>query len=68
MILVFLGLAMLPSSLLSLSSASEYKYINHEFFDFIAILKSSGITIICGFGLYLSTLYQKNKNKRALKS
>ena len=68
MILVFLGLAMLPSSLWSLSSASEYKYINHEFFDFIAILKSSGITILCGFILYVSTLYQKNRNKKVLKA
>jgi len=68
MILVFLGFSMIPSSFWSLSASLEYKYTDQEFFDFIAILKSSFITVISGLVLYLSTLYQKNRNKKVLKS
>ena len=39
-ILVFLGISMIPSSIWSIAYADSYNLNDKEFFDFIAILKS----------------------------
>ena len=67
-ILFFLGFSMIPSSLWSLAYSTSYTFNDIEFVDFIAILKSSVITIIFGLFLYFSTLYYRNKNNIELKA
>ena len=53
---------MIPSSLWSLAYSTSYTLNDSEFLDFIAILKSSIITIFSGLFFYFSTLYYRNKN------
>ena len=67
-ILFFLGISMIPSSLWSLAYSSSYTLHDSEFLDFIAILKSSIITIIAGLFFYFSTLYYRNKNNVELRA
>jgi len=67
-LMFFLGLSMIPSSLWSLFSSVSYSYADREFYDFIAILKSALIPIVCGLVLYILTSYKKEKNKNDLKA
>ena len=60
-ILIFLGLSMIPSSLWSLAESIQYNLSDVEFYDFIGIIKSSIITIIFGLILYLTTIYYISK-------
>ena len=61
-ILVFLGISMIPSALWSIAYADSFNLNDKEFFDVIAILKSSLITVVSGLFFYLSTIYYRNKN------
>ena len=56
-ILFFLGISMIPSSLWSLAYSTSYTINDSEIFDFIAILTSSLITIVVGLLLYLWPFY-----------
>ena len=67
-ILVLLGISMVPSSFWSLAASQNYSLIDHEFFDFIAILKSALISILIGSSLYLTTKFNRRKIKRELQS
>ena len=67
-ILVFLGISMIPSSIWSIAYADSYNLNDKEFFDFIAILKSSLITFVSGLFFYLSTIYYRNKNNVELRA
>ncbi|MBI72123.1 MAG: potassium transporter [Candidatus Marinimicrobia bacterium] len=66
-LIFFLGLSMLPSSLWSLSSASFFNYSDRNFFDFMAIIKSSSITCVSGILLYLITRFLGKNKKNDLK-
>ena len=66
-LIFFLGLSMLPSSLWSLSSASFFNYSDRNFFDFIAIIKSSSITCVSGALLYFITRFLGKNKKNDLK-
>ena len=67
-IMILLGLSMIPSSLWSLFASQSYSLADHEFYDFIAILKSVFISILIGLSLYILTKFYKVKNKRDLQS
>ena len=67
-ILVLLGISMIPSSLWSLAASNQYALSDHEFFDFIAILKSAFISLLLGGSLYLVTRFNQFKIKRELQS
>jgi len=67
-ILVLLGISMIPSSLWSLAASKQYALSDHEFFDFIAILKSAFISLLLGGSLYLVTRFNQFKIKRELQS
>ena len=54
-ILILLGLSMLPSSLWGIFLCEEFKLTDSNYFDFIAIVKSSSITILFGLALYFIT-------------
>ena len=62
LILILLGIVMVPSSLWSLAASQNYSLIDHEFFDFIAILKSALIYILIGGSIYLVTKYRTIAN------
>ena len=62
-LIFFLGLSMIPSSLWSFFDSSSYSYSDRNFFDFIAILKSALIPISIGIILYLVTKYAYKKRK-----
>ena len=66
-LIFFLGLSMLPSSLWSLSSASFFNYSDRNFFDFMAIIKSSSITCFSGAFLYFITRFLGKNKKNDLK-
>ena len=67
-ILIFLGISMMPSAMWSFAYSDSFNLSDKEFFDFIAILKSSLATIITGMFLYFSTIYFKRKNNSELKA
>ena len=66
LIIMFLALLMIPSSLWSIFYCLEYSLQDHEFFDFIAILKSALISFLFGSLLFLITSRKKKKNRRDL--
>tara|TARA_B000000441_G_C21480058_1_gene197756 strand:+ start:183 stop:569 length:387 start_codon:yes stop_codon:yes gene_type:complete len=67
-ILIFLGISMIPSAMWSFAYSDTFNLSDKEFFDFIAILKSSGATILTGMFLYLPTIYFKRSNNSELKA
>jgi len=67
-LMFFLGLSMIPSSLWSFFASTSYSYSDKEFYDFLAIIKSSFISIIIGLFLFLLTKYRRNNNAKHLKS
>ncbi len=67
-ILIFLGISMIPSAMWSLAYSDSFNLGDKEFFDFMAILKSSITTVITGMFLYFSTIYFKRKDNLELKA
>lgn len=67
-ILIFLGISMIPSAMWSIAYSDSFNLNDKEFFDFIAILKSSIVTIITGMCFYFITLYFRKKNNLELKA
>ena len=68
-ITIFLGISMLPSSLWSLFESNEFNVNDVEFYNFIAIVYSSAITIIFGLLLYVFTIKRrKSKHNRDLQA
>ena len=67
-LMFFLGLSMIPSSLWSFFSSTSYSYSDKEFYDFLAIIKSSFISIIIGLFLFLLTKYRRSNNAKNLNS
>jgi len=65
-LMFFLGLSMIPSSLWSFFASTSYS--DREFYDFLAIIKSSFISIIIGLFLFLLTKYKRNNNAKNLSS
>ena len=68
LIMVLLSLLMIPSSLWSLFYSSNYSFTDHEFFDFVAILKSALISFSFGILLFLITIRRKKRKNRELQA
>jgi len=67
-IMIFLGISMIPSSLWSFFSINKYEFSDVNYFDFIALVKSSLISIIIGILFYLPAKFKKQKIKRELQA
>jgi len=69
-LMFFFGLSMIPSSLWSFFASTSYSTSDKEFYDFIAIIKSAAIPIICGLLLYVLTksIHRKNKTHNELRA
>ena len=67
-LMFFVGLSMIPSALWSLFESSSYSYLDRDFYDFIAILKSAFIPIFFGILFYLITNYKLKGKKNDLRA